>query len=84
MSNMISKQGLIPHYVTREGIIDAWYWWLKRHHTGLRSRRYARLSKLLRHYHPGLLRSGPCGAQAIAIYNTLCDGERCSHERISL
>jgi hypothetical protein len=79
----VHKQGLIPRYVSRYDIVDAWYWWLVDHHEGQWSERYARMSRLGRIYRPSRLANGPDGEIAQDIYDNLCEKEGCIHEKYS-
>jgi hypothetical protein len=80
----MSKQGLIPGYTTRYDIVEAWYWWLNDRHESGGSSKYARLSKMSRYFKPSPLSNGPDGEVVMEIYDNLCDGEQCEHERLCI
>lgn len=63
----------------RFDIVEAYYWWLVHHHDDQWSESYRRLCAIEDYFKPSLLSNGPSTDNAQAIYENLCEKEKCTH-----
>lgn len=62
----------------RFSVCDTYFWWLSEHHEGMGSVKYARLSKLMLKYRPGVYQKGPTDREG---YEILCGRNGCDDHR---